>query len=350
MVAPIIAMTAIGAASTLAQVYNSERGRRMTASERRRLEKLIQKLESPQFDTNQLNPPELKILEQYTPEVAQLVYEDNPKLVSASSQRAIQGKAAQDAALAQLQSVAAGRDMLGDVGIIKAINDAIEASGSQRQAILADMARQGVSPSSSAYGLMQSQAASESQKNMFNAALNAALAERTRRESAASKSADLGRSILGFETELERMNTDAINAANRRNTAARRQYLTNRANTLNAAQQYNIKERQRISEENARNLYNAQLRAQDLRNKQIEAQYRTERDKLGLMTGNARFADIAETTQGRNQAIQGLSNAAIIGAMLAGKQSSQLPEQQVNQIDQQGYPSYITPTEEIPLG
>lgn len=313
MVAPIVALGAIAAASTLAQVYNSERGRRMNASERKRIEKLMEKLEAPQFETDQLSVPELKVLETYTPEVAQLVYEDNPKLISASSQRAMQGKSAQEAALAQMQNIAAGRDLMGDVEVIKAINDAIEASGTQRQAILADMARQGVSPSSSAYGLIQSQQAGQSQKNMFNAALQAALSERSRRDRALGESAGLGGRILDYETNLERMNADIINSVNQRNTAARRQFLTNKANTLNEAQRFNMKERQRIAETNAQNMFNEQVRAQDLRNKQIAARYQTERDKLGMLTGNARFGDIAGEIQSQNQWIQGLGNAAMIG-------------------------------------
>lgn len=340
MVAPVIVLGVIAAASALAQYANSERGRRMNAAERRRMEGLINKLQAPEFDTDQLTPPELKILEQYTPEVAELIYEDNPKLVEAKGARALKGKQAEEAALARMQDIAAGRDVLGDVEVIKAINDAIEASGSQRQAILADMARQGVSPSSSAYGLMQSVQAGQSQKNMFNAALQAALSERSRRDRALGESASLGGKILGYETDLERMNAEAINAVNQRNTAARRQYLTNRANTLNEAQRYNIKERQRVAEENARNLFQEQIRAQDLRNKQIAARYQTERDKLGLMTGNARFPDIASEIQSQNQGIQGLSNAAMISYLASRQSEPQMTPQQ----------SGVQQSQEVPVG
>lgn len=349
MAVPVALMVGIAAASTIAQFINSERGRELTRKERKRLEKLIDKLEAPQFDTSMLTPPELKVLETYTPEVAEMVYEVDPELIDADSDRAIAGKAAQDAALSQFQAIASGQDPLGDVAIVKAINDAIESSGAQRQAILADMARKGVSPSSSAFAQLQFGQEAQSQKNMFDASLNAALAERARRDRALGQSAELGGRILGFETDLEARNANIINELNRRNTQARRQYLTNKANALNEAQRYNQEQRQRLYEANALGRYNAQREARDLKNRQVEALYRTERDKLGMKTGNARFGDIAETTQGRNQAIQGLSDAAIMGAMLSGKQSSQPPVQQVNQVDQQGYPSYIRPSEEIPL-
>ena len=326
MVAPVIAMVGISAASGIAQFLNSERGRRMAKEERARLEGLINKLEAPEFDTAQLTPPELKVLETYTPEVAQLVYEVDPELITADSDRAIQGKQAQDAALSQFQAIARGDDPLGDVEIVRAINDAIENSGSQRNAILADMARKGVSPSASAYSQLQFQNAGQSQKNMFDASLNAAVAERQRRDQALGNSANLGGKILGFETDLEKMNDQIINSINQRNTQARRQYLTNRANTLNDAQKYNIGERQRISEANLNNIYKSQQRAQDLRNKQIGARYQTDRDKLNLLVGNARFPEITETTQGRNQAIQGIGDAAMMGAMLSARGST--PKQQ----------------------
>ena len=136
MAVPVALMVGIAAASTIAQFINSERGRELTRKERARLERLIDKLEAPSFDTSMLTPPELKVLETYTPEVAEMVYEVDPELIDADSDRAIAGKAAQDAALSQFQAIASGQDPLGDVAIVKAINDAIESSGAQRQAIV----------------------------------------------------------------------------------------------------------------------------------------------------------------------------------------------------------------------
>lgn len=349
MVAPIIAMAGITAASTLVQFLNSERGRRLAREERQRIEKLIDKLEAPQFDTQMLTPPELKVLETYTPDVAELVYEADPELVSATSARAAKGRAAQEATLSRLESIASGQDPLGDAELVRAINQSIEASGTQRDAILADMARQGISPSSSAYGLMQSQAAGQSQKNMFDASLNAALAERQRRQEAMGQSAALGGNILRTEIDLERMNDDIINAINQRNTAARRQYLTNKANTLNEAQMRNQQNRQRIYETNAMNVFDEQKRAQDLRNKQIGAQYQTQRDKLNMYAGNSRLPEITEETQGRNQAIQGIGNAALIASLLSNQAGPTPQEAGPSSVDSRGFPNYIRPTEEIPL-
>jgi len=349
MAAPVVAMVGIAAASTLVQFINSERGRRLQEKERKRIEKLINKLEAPEFDTSMITPPELKVLEQYTPEIAEMVYEVDPELITADSDRSIAGKAAQEAALSRFQDIAAGRDPLGDVAIVKAINDAIEASGTQRQNILAEMARMGVSPSSSAYGMLQFQQAGQSQKNMFDASLQAALAERQRRDTALGQSAELGGRILGYETDLERMNDSIINAINQRNTQARRNYLANRANAMNEAQKYNIGERQRVAEANAMNVFAAQKIAQDLRNRQEQAIYNRNVDRLEAMTGQARFGDITSQIQDQNQAIQGISNAAMIGAMLAGQKQPTAEPSYRQSLDDQGMPNYITPSEELPL-
>jgi hypothetical protein len=195
---------------------------------------------------------------------------------------------------------------------------------------------------------MQSQAASQSQKNMFDASLNAAIAERQRRQQAMGESAALGGKMLQSEIDLERMNDSIINAINQRNTQARRQYLANRANTLNDAQLRNQRERQRLYETNASNIFESQLRGQDLRNKQIQADYNTQRDKLNAYAGNARFPEITEETQGRNQMIQGLSNAALIASILA-KDSPAPVRQEASSVDSQGFPNYIRPSNELPI-
>jgi len=327
-------LVGIAAAGALANYISSEKGRRMQTDERNRLEALIDKLQSPNFDTSMIEPPDLRILETYTPEIAPMVYENAPELVTADSQRAIQGKSAQDAALAQFQSMGRGEDPLSDMMIVKALNDAIENSGAQQDAILKNMARQGISPGSSAYGQLQFQTAGQSQKNMFDSALQAAIAGQQRRQQAIGQSAQLGGNILGFETDLEKLNDSTINDLNRRNTEARRGFLTNRANTLNSAQKFNQGERQRIYETTAMNTYGAQQRAQDLRNKQVAANYDTETNKLSFKTGHSRFGDIAGATQDRSNMIQGVTDAALLASVLAG-QSSQKTHQSGQQAQQQ---------------
>lgn len=310
-------LVGVAAAGAIANYLNSEESRRLVSAERKRLEGMIDKLQSPQFDTSMLTPPELKILETYVPQVADMVYEAAPELVTVSD-RARMGQAAQDAALARFQQIASGTAPGANLEVIAALDEAMQRGGAQRDAILADMGRQGLTPSSSAYANLQYGAANQSQKNMFMTALQAAIADRSRRDQASGQAANLGGDISRFEVDLERLNDDIVNQVNRRNTQARRDYLQNRANTMNQANMYNIDRRQKYSDQNLNNIFDAQLRAQGLRNKQIEANYENEKSKLGMKSGvsNNRVNDIYAAGQDRSNMISGLSNAGMTGAMM----------------------------------
>lgn len=322
MVEPITlaAVVAGGAAvGGIASFLNSERGRSLASKERKKIEKIVSKLQAPQLETGMLTPPELQVLQKYVPEVAQFIEEKAPNLISVS-ERGRLGQKAQEESLARLRAIAAGEDRLGNLEVIAALNEAAQRGGAQRDAILMDMMRQGVAPSSSAFGTLQYGVASQTQKNLFISALQAALADRRRRDEATRSAADLGGSIASNEISLERYNDEVINALNRRNTEARRAWLQNRADEMNRAQAYNIKEAQRLYEQNAANLYSAGLAARDLRNKQKMAEYETEVAKINALAGVSagKVSDIYQTAQDRNQLISGLSDAATTAALIYG--------------------------------
>jgi hypothetical protein len=311
-----------------------------------------------------LSPPELRLLETYTPQVAEMVYEAAPELVTLSD-RARMGQGAQDAALARFQQIAAGTAPGANLEVIAALDEAMQRGGAQRDAVLADMGRQGLTPSSSAYANLQYGAANQAQKNMFMTSLQAALADRSRRDQATSQSAALGGQIAGFEMDLERLNDDIVNQVNRRNTQARREYLQNRANTMNQANMYNIDRRQKYSDQNLNNIYDAQIRAQGLRNKQIEADYNTELSKLGMKSGvsNNRVNDIYAAGQDRSNMISGLSNAGMSAAMMYGMKGPTSKPQPTNypEPNYNGQPPWrdadpyymnrsYNPSQEVPYG
>lgn len=315
----IAAMVGMSAAGAIINYLNSEEARKIAKSERAKLEALVNKLQSPQFETSTLTPPELKVLETYTPQVAEMVYEVAPELVTVSD-RARMGQRAQDAALARLQSISQGTAPGANLEVIAALDNAMQRGGAQRDAILADMGRQGLTPSSSAYSNLQYGAANQSQKNMFMTSLQAAIADRARRDQATTQSADLGGNINRFEIDLERLNDDIVNQVNRRNTEARRNYLANRADEMNRASMYNMGMRQKYSDQNLNNLYQAQVQGRDLRNKQVQANYDTERDKLSALAGIStnRVGDAYRNAQDTSNLISGLTNAGMTGAMMYG--------------------------------
>lgn len=324
MTMAVAGMVAVAAVSSIAQFLNSEKGRRLEAQERKRLEGLIDKLEAPSFDTSKLTPPDLKLLEIYAPKSAELVYEVQPELVTAQGARQLQSKAAQDAALERFRAVSEGRDLGDDVLLIKALDDAAERSMAQRNAILADLERRGASPSSSAFAQFQFGAANAGQGAMYDAAVDAALAQLQIRDAATQNAANLGGSILGFETDIESRNKDIINRVNERNTQARRNFLQNRANLENEAMKLNQANRQRIFEQNQNALYQAEREARDLRNEQEAARYNADASKLNLKIGQSALPSIRSKVQDQNQAMQGLSNAAIMGALIYGQNAQKV--------------------------
>lgn len=321
MAAPLIiggALVAISAASAIAQYLNSEKGAKLREKERQRLEGMIQKLTAPDLDISSIPPEEMKVLETYMPQVAEMVYEAAPELVT-GTERGKKGALAQEAALAQFEQAARGLDRGENVYLIDALNRAAEQSMAERAGIVAEMQRRGVAPSSQQFAAMQQQQAGQSQKAMYNAALQAALAGQQRRDVARQQAAGLGGQILGFETELERLNDSIINEINRRNTQARRDYNTNRANVMNQAQLYNMEQAQKAANANVAARNAERLRAQDLYNRQQLLNYQTEADKLSMMAGQTRIPDIADRIGMQNQAMQGVSDAAMMAVLLGSK-------------------------------
>lgn len=345
-----VSMVGIGAAGALMNYLNSEESRKIAKSERAKLEALVNKLQSPQFETSTLTPPELKVLETYTPQVAEMVYEVSPELVTVSD-RARMGQRAQDAALARLQSISQGTAPGANLEVIAALDNAMQRGGAQRDAILADMGRQGLTPSSSAYSNLQYGAANQSQKNMFMTSLQAAIADRARRDQATTQSADLGGNINRFEVDLERLNDDIVNQVNRRNTEARRNYLANRADEMNRASMYNMGMRQKYSDQNLNNLYQAQVQGRDLRNKQAQANYDTERDKLSALAGvsNSRVSDAYSTGQDRSNLISGLANAGMTGMMAYGNASERAADREAYGRRPTEYTDSVDMGQDIPL-
>jgi len=329
MAAPLViggAIVAISAASAIAQYLNSERGAKLREKERKRLEGMIQTLTAPDLDITSIPPEDLKLLEKYVPQVAEMVYEAAPELVT-GTERGKKGALAQEAALAQFEQAARGLDRGENVYLVDALNRAVEQSMADRASIIADMQRRGVAPSSQQFASMQQAQAGQSQKAMYQAALQAALQGQQRRDVARQQAAGLGGQILGYETELERMNDAIINEVNRRNTQARRDYNTNRANAMNQANMFNIERAQRVADANVAARNAERIRAQDLYNKQQLLNYQTEADKLSMMAGQSRIPDIADRIGMQNQAMQGVSDAAMMAALLGGKYLSS-PAQQ----------------------
>lgn len=371
-----IGMAAIGAASGLIQLYNSERERGATKERLKQIEKMFNEIVPPQydikvwdnpelvktippaaFDMSRITPESYASVGQYVPEVAQFVQEQRPEIVQASG-AAQEGRAAQLDALRRYKDIAAGQtDPLFQQKMQEASDRArIEAQGRQA-AILQDAQRRGALDSGVQLAA-QMQGASDS---MTRGALasQAAAAEAYRNQlMALDRSAELGGNIRGSEMSEAARNVGIINDFNQRTSRNYQNYLDQRAAMQNQAQRYNLDREQAIADANVLSRNRAQVENLNRYNDLMSQRYNMERqqreDKMavqrykeGLMQQNyanqrQSAADRAgvqsqminymnQATRDRNQAIQGLGESVQAGWMYGapsykGSQAQAAPE------------------------
>lgn len=362
-----IAIAAVGAVSGLAQLYNSERERGATKSRLKQIEKMFNEIVPPEynisvwddpelvktippaaFDTSRITPESFAQVGQFVPEVAQFVQEARPELVQASG-AAMEGRAAQMDALRRYKDIASGQ---ADPMYLQKMQEAsdrarIEAQG-RMGAVLQDAQRRGALDS----GV---QLAAQMQGNtdaMTRGALasQAAAAEAYRNQlMAMDKSAALGGDIRTSEMGEAARNAGIINDFNQRTSRNYQDYLNQRTNMANVAQKSNLDRAQAIADANVaqRNKFTVDnlnrtndLAAQtwQMQNKQRDDKIAIQKYKESLLQQNyankmnnasakagiqGNMIDyMNQATRDRNQAIQGLGEGIMGGAMYAGKPAS----------------------------
>lgn len=361
-----VGLAAIGAASGLIQLYNSERERGATKQRLREIERMFNEIVPPEYDIKVWDNPELvktippaaldfsritpesyASVGQFVPEVAEFVREQRPELVQASA-AAQEGRTAQLDALRRYRDIAAGQaDPMYQQKMQEASDRArIEAQG-RTNAILQDAQRRG-GLNSGVQLAAQMQGASDS---MTRGALEsqAAAAEAYRNQlMAMDKSAALGGDIRSSEMSEAARNAGIINDFNQRTSRNYQDYLNQRASMANQAQRYNLDRDQAIADANVaqRNKFNVDNlnRYNDLAMQRYNMDRQARDDKIaiqkykeGLMQQN--FANkmqqtgakagvqqnmidyMNQATRDRNQAIQGLGESGMGGLMYAAKPS-----------------------------
>lgn len=379
-----IGMAAIGAASGLIQLYNSERERGATKERLKQIEKMFNEIVPPQYDIKVWNDPKLvqtippaafdmsritpesyASVGQFVPEVAQFVQEQRPEIVQASG-AAQEGRAAQLDALRRYRDIAAGQ---ADPMFMQKMQEAsdrarIEAQGRQA-AILQDAQRRG-GLDSGVQLAAQMQGASDS---MTRGALasQAAAAEAYRNQlMALDRSADLGGNIRSSEMGEAARNVGIINDFNQRTSRNYQDYLNQRAASQNQAQRYNLDRDQAIADANVTGRNRAQIENINRYNDLVGQRYNMERQqredrlaiqryKEGLIQQNyanqrQNVADkygvqgdiinyMNQATRDRNQAIQGLGESVQAGWMYgAPSYKGSAPQQAA------AAPNYRTPS------
>lgn len=297
----ILAVGAIQAATSLAQIYTAERARGAAKKDLDELEQAFKAIIPPEYDVEITDPPELianlppvpdyemgdinpevlKRVGQYVPEVSEFVAMAAPELVE-DTQTGLEARDAQMDVLRELSGILeTGEDPAFDAKVQLAAQRGQEESQSRTQSILQDMARRGMLGSGLQASLQQ-QAASDTQANYADDMLLAAIASRDNEMQAMRDLADLGGNVRRDELALAEDRADAINRFNEQGTIDYRNYLQNRDSIRNKAQLYNLEEDQRIAEVNRADQYSADVANRDYRNRVKDRQYgqQVEQDEI----------------------------------------------------------------------
>jgi hypothetical protein len=312
------AIVGVAAAGALAQWYNSEEARKANREDRKRIEALINKLQSPQLQSTPLTPDEYKLLGKYTPEIANYVQEKAPEVIKETGSMK-EGRDAQLAALRQLRDIARQER---DPALMAQLDLAAQRSQSEaqsrQQSLLQDAARRG---QSSGLGnlVAQMQGGESAMSRGAEQSRLAAIEAYRNRLGALRGSAELGGQIRGQDVDMQSRNADIINAFNQRAAAGQNAYLQNASGIRNAAQLQNLNAEQNIANMNVDTRNRFLQSNRQMANDMYQQNYLNELNKINAMTGGIQQGMQQRTgeAQDRNQMIQGLGN--IYGSYQTGE-------------------------------
>lgn len=203
----------------------------------------------PEWDLKKLEPRQLKLVEKFTPQIAKLIYQEEPTLIE-KSETMKTGSAAEKKALRRFMDIGEGEF---DPVYQQRVKEARDRTQSEAQArgaaIQQDFARRGIAGSGLelAAKMGTSAQAMDRQAQMGMQAEAQAYQNQLR---SLSQGADLGGRMQDRDISLQGRNAQIINDFNQRMSKRHQDWEQMRAQQLNAADLRNIQEAQRIAESN----------------------------------------------------------------------------------------------------
>lgn len=298
MVAPLVAMAAIGAVTSLAQLYQAEKARGASEARLKQMQREFDALVPPNYDVSISDPPEYiqqaippaalspknltpeqyQVMAKYKPEIAPLIQEQNPELVKQSGE-AQEGRQAQLDALRQMRGIASSDY---DPGLANKLSQAsrqaqIDAQ-SRGASIQQGMDRRGTGNSGIA-AMLKQQSGAEAMDREAMLGQNAAAEAYQNKLNAIRQSASMGGDINQQETSLAAKNAGIINDYNQRFTRANQDWQNQRTQSINAAQKFNLEKENDTQNQNV-----------DLRNKYAMSN----RDRQDQMARDSRANQVDE--------------------------------------------------------
>ncbi|HYC63240.1 MAG TPA: hypothetical protein VEC14_00800 [Reyranellaceae bacterium] len=312
-----MAMVGMAAAGAVAGWLNSQEARKASEKERKRMERLLAQLQSPNFDMSTIDAPTYQLLEKYTPQVSDLVREANPTLVKADSEGAKRGRSAQREALERLRQVAStGTDPIAQAEEQAAANRAAIAHQGNVGQIRDSMARRGLGGGGMELAL-QLDSAQDAAARQAEAGRQAQAEAYRRRLGAIRESAALGGQIRGEDVDLESRNAAIINDFNSRMANAANAWNARRDAAMNEASRYNIGAAQDIANRNVSEGYRHRVGERDTMNDLRQRQFQNDVTKVTGQQSAVNMArdDIRANAKDNANAITGATDTAIGGLM-----------------------------------
>lgn len=328
MVLPILAGV-IGTAVVggLVQAYQSQKAQASTDAERERIQKLIDQVQSPDFDYTKISAPQFKVLKDYNPKVADYVQEKAPQYITAGSEDAKSGRDAQRAALQRLRGLGdTGRDAQSDALQEDAMRRQAIENNSQQASIRQNMQQRGIG--GSGLELAQAMGAQQNAAQLgADSSRSAMLDAYKTRLQALRDSASLGGQIRNEDVEVESRNVGINNDFNRRLSANQNAYNQYKDGVNNDAQWKNIGMHQDADNKNVAGKYETDKWNINNGNTLKQREYDNAIGKVGLSAGqsNQKVADIRGNAQDNASIISGLGQTAQAGIAYYGSQKPASP-------------------------
>ena len=337
--AALLASGAVSAVTGIAQFLQNRGADAANQAEVNQLKDLVKKIQQPDFDVRDIPYPQLKVLEQYSPQIAQFVPQKSPELVKAMSAGAVAGRNAQQNALDTYSRTAlSGTDPLLEQAQQRAMQQAAAQSGSAIATSQQNLQRQGMGVGSGLGYATQLAQAAGSQDALANAGQANAADQYQRRMLATQNASQLGGQIRGDDISLEQSRADAMNAFNSKvvdMTNDNNRYV---AGIQNAANQQNIAQNQDVYGQNQMGAYTSKMNQRnygnDMKQKGFDNTLSKANSQFSLSNNQQKLN--TQAAQTNNQAFQGLGDAANTGIMAYNRPDKQATPGGYNPYNPQG--------------
>ena len=318
---------AVGVAGGIKNYLDSEDAQRATDEEIDRLQRLVEAIQSPNFDIRKLTPEDYKIGAKYVPELASYIEEKAPTLVKAAGPDAVRGRQAQLESLDRFRSLAiTGEDTQSQILREKAMDASARQNAAQQGAIRERMAQQGRGGSEMDY--VQSLLAQQgSAQNASKSGQDAALAAYNTRLQAQRDAANLGGNIRQEDVDVESKNANTINAFNTRMANSYQDYVNRNVQIRNQAQAANLARANAVSDKNVGQRNEAEQDYQNMINTIRQRQYDNDMRKMEAQSGvvRSKIGNIQNSTANKAKAVGDISGSISRGAMAGSAYANNLP-------------------------